>query len=65
MFLPKKGGEKSMKSLKQSELETLKEAEDILFYYANSDGDCEDIFYKSFRELHKALKRYNKFIKEV
>lgn len=53
-----------MKQLTRSELETLKEAEDILFYYANSDGECEDIFYKSFRELYKAIKRYNKIIKE-
>lgn len=54
---------KNMKLLAHSELELLKEAEDILFYYANSDGECEDIFYKSFRELHKAIKRYNKLEK--
>lgn len=49
-----------MKLLTQSELEVLKEAKDILLYYANSDGDCETIFYKSFKELHKAIRKYEK-----
>ena len=49
-----------MKTLTQSELEILKQSEDILFYYANSDGDCEAIFYKSFKELHKAIRKYEK-----
>ena len=49
-----------MKYLTKQEMEALKQSEDILFYYANSDGDCETIFYKSFKELHKAIRKYEK-----
>lgn len=49
-----------MKYLTKQEMETLKQSEDILFYYANSDGDCEAIFYKAFKELHKAIRKYEK-----
>nr|DAO80460.1 MAG TPA: TAF RNA Polymerase I subunit A [Caudoviricetes sp.] len=46
-----------MKSLTQSELEVLKEAEDILFNHV--DYGTNSVFDKAFCELHKSLKRYN------
>ena len=46
-----------MKSLTQSELEALKEAEDILFNHV--DYGTDSVFDKAFCELHKSLKRYN------
>lgn len=48
---------KHMKSLTQSELEVLKEAEDILFNHV--DYGTDSVFDKAFCELHKSLKRYN------
>lgn len=50
-----------MKSLTQSELETLKEAEDILFNYI--DYGTNTVFDKAFCELYKSLKRYNELEK--
>ena len=50
-----------MKSLTQSELEVLKEAEDILFNHA--DYGTDTVFDKAFCELHKSLKRYNELEK--
>lgn len=50
-----------MKSLTQSELETLKEAEDILFNHV--DYGTNGVFDKAFCELHKSLKRYNELEK--
>lgn len=46
-----------MKLLTQSELEVLKEAEDILFNHV--DYGTDSVFDKAFCELHKLLKRYN------
>lgn len=46
-----------MKSLKQSELETLKEAEDILF--SHLDDELENVFSFSAIALHVAIKDYN------
>ena len=57
----KKGGEESMNPLTQSELEALKEAEDILFNHA--DYGTDTVFDKAFCELHKSLKRYNELEK--
>ena len=48
---------KYMESLTQSELEVLKEAEDILFNHV--DYGTNSVFDKAFCELHKSLKRYN------
>ena len=45
-----------MKSLTQSELEILKEAEDILFNHV--DYETNSVFDKAFCELYKSLKRY-------
>lgn len=50
-----------MKSLTQSELETLKEAEDILFNHV--DYETNSVFDKAFCELRKSLKRYNELEK--
>lgn len=50
-----------MKSLTQSELETLKEAEDILFSHV--DCGTNSVFDKAFCELRKSLKRYNELEK--
>ena len=49
-----------MKSLTKSELETLKEAEDILFSHLDDDLEC--IFSDSAVALHLAIKRYKKEI---
>ena len=48
---------KFMNLLTQSELEVLKEAEDILFNHV--DYRTDSVFDKAFCELHKSLKRYN------
>ena len=48
---------KFMNPLTQSELEVLKEAEDILFNHV--DYVTYTVFDKAFCELHKSLKRYN------
>lgn len=50
-----------MKSLTQSELETLKEAENILFNHV--DYGTNNVFDKAFCELRKSLKRYNELEK--
>jgi hypothetical protein len=50
-----------MKSLTQSELEVLKEAEDILFNHV--DYGTDTVFDKAFCELYKSLKRYNELEK--
>lgn len=50
-----------MKPLTQSELETLKEAEDILFMHVNYGTNS--VFEKAFCELYKSLKRYNELEK--
>ena len=47
-----------MKSLTQSELETLKEAEEILFNHV--DYGTDSVFDKAFYYLYKALRRYYK-----
>lgn len=47
-----------MKPLTQSELETLKEAEDILF--SHLDDELEDIFSDSAVVLRIAIKNYTK-----
>lgn len=52
---------KYMKSLTHSELEVLKEAEDILFNHV--DYGTDSVFDKAFCELHKALRRYEKLEK--
>ena len=49
---------KFMKPLTQSELEVLKEAEDILFNHV--DYVTDSVFDNAFCELYKALKRYDK-----
>lgn len=49
-----------MKSLTQSELETLKEAEDILFMHV--DYGTNSVFDKAFCELHKSLKKYTELM---
>ena len=48
---------KHMESLTQSELEVLKEAEDILFNHV--DYGTSGVFDKAFCELYKSLRRYN------
>lgn len=48
---------KFINPLTQSELEVLKEAEDILFNHV--DYRTDSVFDKAFCELHKSLKRYN------
>lgn len=48
---------KFINPLTQSELEVLKEAEDILFNYV--DYGTDSVFDKAFCELYKSLKRYN------
>ena len=48
---------KFMNTLTQSELDVLKEAEDILFNHV--DYGTDSVFDKAFCELHKSLKRYN------
>lgn len=50
-----------MKSLTTSELEVLKEAEDILFNHV--DYGTNSVFDKAFCELHKSLRRYNELEK--
>lgn len=49
-----------MKSLTQSELETLKEAEDILFLHL--DDELENVFSDSAVALHIAIKNYTKLM---
>ena len=49
-----------MAPLTQSELETLKEAEDILF--SHLDGDLENVFSDSAVVLHIAIKNYTKLM---
>lgn len=49
-----------MKPLTQSELETLKEAEDILF--SHLDDELEDIFSDSAVVLRIAIKNYTKLM---
>lgn len=49
---------KTMKQLTQSELETLKEAEDILF--SHLDDELEDVFSNSAIALRIAIKNYRK-----
>lgn len=51
-----------MKPLTQSELGVLKEAEYILFNHV--DYGTNSVFYKSFCELHKSLKKYNELMLE-
>lgn len=50
-----------MKPLTTSELEVLKEAEDILFNHV--ECGTNSAFDKAFCELHKSLKRYNELEK--
>ena len=50
-----------MKVLTQLELETLKEATDILFNHV--DYETDSVFDNAFCELYKALKRYVKIEK--
>ena len=50
-----------MKTLTQSELEVLKEAEDIMFMHV--DYGTNSVFDKAFCELRKSLKRYNELEK--
>lgn len=52
---------RGVKSLTQSELETLKEATDILYNHA--DYGTDTVFDSAFCELYKALKRYYKLEK--
>lgn len=52
---------KFMKPLTQSELQVLKEAEDILFNHV--DYGTNTVFDKAFCELHKSLKRYKELEK--
>ena len=53
-----------MKLLTKSELETLKEAEDILFSHLDDDLEC--IFSDSVVALHIAIKNYTKLtLKDV
>lgn len=49
-----------MKTLTQSELETLKEAEDILFLHL--DDELENVFSDSAVALHIAIKNYTKLM---
>lgn len=49
-----------MKPLTQSELETLKEAEDILFLHL--DDELENVFSDSAVALHIAIKNYTKLM---
>ena len=51
----------TMKSLTNSELEALKEAEEILF--AHVDYGTDSVFDNAFCELYKALRRYYKLEK--
>lgn len=51
---------KTMKSLTQSELETLKEAEDILF--SHLDDELENVFSDSAVALHIGIKNYTKLM---
>lgn len=51
---------KTMKSLTQSELEVLKEAEDILFNHV--DYGTNSVFDKAFCELHKSIKKYTELM---
>lgn len=51
-----------MKLLTQSELEVLKEAEDILFNHV--DYGTDSVFDKAFCELHKLLKKIQRIRKE-
>lgn len=53
---------KFMPPLTQSELEVLKEAEDIMFKYV--DYGINTVFDKAFCQLHIALKRYKELEKE-
>ena len=50
----------NMKTLTNSELETLKEAEDILF--SHLDSELEDIFSSSAIALHIAIKNYTRLV---
>lgn len=52
--------EKRLYLLTQSELETLKEAEDILFMHV--DYGTNSVFDKAFCELHKFLKKYTELM---
>lgn len=49
-----------MKSLTQSELVVLKEAEDILFRHV--DYGTNSVFDKAFCELHRSLKKYTELM---
>jgi hypothetical protein len=49
-----------MKPLTQSELETLKETENILFMHV--DYGTNSVFDKAFCELHKCLKKYTELM---
>lgn len=51
-----------MKPLTQSEIEVLKEAEDILFNH--TDNEIESIFDVAFCELYKARRKYAKLERE-
>lgn len=51
---------KFMKSLNQSELETLKKAEDILF--SHLDDELDNVFGDSAVALHIAIKNYTKLM---
>lgn len=51
-----------MKSLTQSELRTLKEAENILFLHL--DDELEDVFSSSAIALRIAIKKYIKIMSE-
>lgn len=51
-----------MKSLTQSELRTLKEAENILFLHL--DDELEDVFSSSAIALRIAIKKYTKIMSE-
>lgn len=48
----------TMKSLTHSELEVLKEADDILYKY--TEPGIDGVFDNAFCELHKALRKYDK-----
>ena len=53
--------EKNMRPLTHSELEVLKEAEDILF--SHCEPDIEGVFDDAFIALFHALRRYSKLEK--
>lgn len=57
-----KGKEKNMKGLTKQELETLMEAENIIFSYL--DGKVKEIFNDSGIALHKAITKYVKLMFE-